>query len=124
MSEDPPPYHAHPARDPLRVPAITAPEYQARQSESAFMATVREAAERLGWLCVHWPNALYNPAGFPDLVCYRDGRCIHLELKTTRGRLGPKQREWCDKLLMAGFPVHVFRPTDWDEIEALLRAGR
>lgn len=100
---------------------MTAASYQARQTEAQFMRAVQEFARLHGWLCVHWPNAVYNPAGYPDLTCYRDSICRHIELKTTRGRLGPKQREWAERLHQAGFRVLVATPDDWPEIEAMLQ---
>ncbi len=103
---------------------MSASQYQARQTEAAFQATVVEAATQLGWICVHFPAMLANPSGWPDLLLFRDGRLIIAELKTERGRLGPRQREWCDRLFGAGFPVRVWTPAMWDtEIVPALRGN-
>ena len=99
---------------------ITAEQYTSRQTEADFQKAVMELAELRGWWCVHWPNARFNPI-WPDLTCYRGGVCRHLELKTVRGRLGPKQREVCGRLFDQGFPVLVANPNQWDEIEEWLR---
>ncbi|MFT4038364.1 MAG: VRR-NUC domain-containing protein [Thermomicrobiales bacterium] len=89
--------------------------------ERDFQRQVVEAAGYLGWTCVHFPAMQMNPSGWPDLICFRDGQTEIMELKTERGRLGPRQVEWIERLQAAGMSVNVFRPADWDQIEALLR---
>lgn len=79
-----------------------------------------EAAERLGWLVFHWPNALINPI-WPDLTLIRDGRVIFAELKREDGRLSAKQKERLYELASAGMTVHVWRPSMWELIEVILR---
>ena len=54
------------------------------------MATVKAMAERLGWIAVHFPNAVINPPGWPDLTLIK-GRRTSLPLKRHRGKLGPKR---------------------------------
>lgn len=93
----------------------------ARQTEKEFQRSVLEAASALNWFCLHFPNAVINPAGWPDLICFRGGKCLLMELKRENGKLGPKQEEMIDTLQHCGQVVHVFRPSQWDEIEATLR---
>jgi hypothetical protein len=100
---------------------ISADRYRARQTEAQFMATVKDAAERLGYLVWHFPNALINPC-VPDLFLFRDGRLMLAELKTERGKLSPRQVAMVRDLDAHGIAVHVWRPQDWDEIETALRA--
>jgi hypothetical protein len=99
---------------------ITAVDYQARQSEASFQATVKEAAETFGWLCIHFPAMLANPSGWPDLLCFRDGQCRVMELKAERGKLGLKQIEMIGRLAAVGVDVLVLRPSDWELIMAIL----
>jgi VRR-NUC domain len=101
--------------------AVTAATYRARQTEAGFQRAVLGAAEALGWVCVHFPAMLANPSGWPDLLCFRDGRCLLMELKRENGRLGPKQAEWIERLAAVGIDVRVFRPSQWDAIETTLR---
>jgi hypothetical protein len=65
-----------------------------------------------------------SEAGFPDLVLVRDGRLLFRELKTATGTLSEAQRRWIAALELAGADVRVWRPGDWDEIEATLHAPR
>lgn len=95
--------------------------YRGRQTEAQFMHAVQDAAARLGWLDFHFPNALCNPPGFPDLILLRDGVCIFAELKVRGGRLGRRQEEMAIDLADAGFPVRLWYPDDWPEIEATLK---
>lgn len=99
---------------------MSAASYQATQSEKEFQRAVVEMAAHLGWLCVHFPAMLANPSGWPDLICFRDGKVLVAELKTERGTLGPRQKEWVENLREAGITVHVWRPSSWPAIEATL----
>lgn len=78
--------------------------------------------------------------GFPDLVLARNGRIVIVELKAEKGRLSREQKEWLAALgspegnldpteiaallLRASLPrvwVACWRPSQWDEIEEVLR---
>lgn len=102
---------------------ISAQAAVARQTEADFQKQVKQAAALLGWFCLHFPNAVINPAGWPDLMCFRDGKMLLMELKRENGRLGPRQEEMIETLNHCGQVVHVFRPSDWDQIEKTLRGG-
>lgn len=83
-----------------------------------------------------------DAVGFPDLTLARDGRIIFAELKAEKGRLRTEQRDWLAELngigelgledgittafirLQGRLPrvlVFLWRPSDWPEIEAVLR---
>jgi hypothetical protein len=121
VTEESPPYDA--GWDPWSVPTMrrktattmTADEYQETETEAEFMATVREAAHRLGWVTVHFPNALCNPSGWPDLLMFKDGGVLIAELKTGTGKLGPKQWEWIGTLAGVGIDVRIWTPDMWDD---------
>lgn len=102
---------------------ISVDEFRSRQTEAAFQATVTEMAERLGWISVHFPNAIINPSGWPDLTLIKGRRVIFAELKTERGKLGPKQQERIEELKFIGAEVYVWRPSMLDEVEATLRGA-
>jgi VRR-NUC domain len=90
-------------------------------SEKAWMATVLEAARACGWLAYHTHNSRRSAPGFPDVVAVRGGRVLFVELKAEGGRLSEAQAEWLAALGGAGADVHVWRPSDWDLVQEVLR---
>lgn len=90
--------------------------------ERDFQAMVQQAAGYLGWMSYHtWDSRRSNP-GWPDLVLVKDGRMLCLELKTEKGRIRPEQEVWIAELQQVpGVTARIVRPSQWDEIEALLR---
>ena len=118
---------------------LTAREPRWNPTEEQFMTAVAQYARYHGWLVAHFRPARngrsrgkrwhtpvqFDGAGFPDLVLARDGEIIFAELKSERGRLQPNQRRWIERLASAGaqsVEVHVWRPRDWEHIQA--RLGR
>jgi hypothetical protein len=101
---------------------MSAATYRSRQTEKQFMAAVKDAAEKLGWLVWHFPNAIINPC-VPDLFLIRDGVLLLAELKTERGKLSARQVAMLLDLDAHGIHCYVWRPSDWDEIEASLTTG-
>ena len=100
-------------------------------SENEFLKQVIELAHLYHWRCAHFRTAMSQSgryltpvqadgAGFPDLVMTREGRLITAELKTERGKLTWKQAVWLDDLAPCA-EVYVWRPSDWDKIEEILR---
>ena len=100
-------------------------------SENNFLKTVIDLGKLYGWRIAHFRHALQRDgryltpvqadgAGFPDLVMTREGRLITAELKTERGKLTWKQAVWLDDLAPCA-EVYVWRPSDWDKIEEILR---
>ena len=90
--------------------------------EKAWQRTIVEAATLSGWLTLHFPNMQMNPQGFPDLICFRDGRVLLLELKSEIGTVSPRQAEMHERLSQAGHTVHILRPDDhWPSILELLQ---
>lgn len=116
-----------------RAPALPDPP---PLREAAFMRMVTQLAEACGWQWSHfrpartqrgWRTPVSGPlgAGWPDLVLARprDRRLIFAELKADRGRVSPEQDAVLTVLGMLGPGVEacVWRPRDWDTIEAALR---
>ena len=101
--------------------------------EEALQSKVLALAKLYGWQRHHqragyqpgtqrWISAISGEPGYPDLVLVRGNRLIFAELKSDKGRLSPGQKEWI--ALLQGIPsieVYVWRPKDWDEIEATLK---
>jgi len=103
-------------------------------TEAVLQRTVIEMAQRLGYLVFHFPDkALAELAkrqrwdampdkGFPDTWIVGRGRLIVAECKTERGRLDADQRLWLAALReVEGIEVYVWRPSDMDEIERIMR---
>lgn len=108
------------ARDLDRL--ITEADLQAKVIDLARLRGWRIHAERAARTATGWRTPIQGHAGFPDLVLARRGRLLIAELKSQRGRLEGHQEEWLDELRsVAGVEVHVWRPSDWPDIERTLR---
>lgn len=87
-------------------------------TEKMFQEQVRKAALLNGWLYYHTFNAYRSPEGFPDvcMVHPKKFRLIFAELKSEKGKLGEKQREWIEALnkLAVSVEVYVLKPSDFD----------
>ena len=68
-----------------------------------------------------WTTATSIP-GWPDIFAWRTRQTLAVELKTETGRLTTQQADVLDSLRAAGIDARVWRPSDWDEIEATLTA--
>jgi hypothetical protein len=89
-------------------------------SEAQWQAAVLDLAHALKWEHYHTHDSRRSPSGFPDLVLVRD-RVIFAELKSERGDLVGTQYEWLMRLVHAGMEAYVWRPSDWPEVERILR---
>ena len=90
--------------------------------ERDFQRLVVDLATGLGWF--HYA-ALYSlgcDPGYPDLtlVSPSQGRVVWLELKV-KSKVSDMQRVWITALRDAGLPAYVVTPSDFDQIESLLR---
>lgn len=100
-------------------------------SERQFQQGVLELLKLHGWstYAIADSRTQYwgTDAGFPDLICLREGdpRLLVLELKTATGKLTPEQERWLRMFhnvreVWAG----VVRPSDdWTPLENLVRGG-
>lgn len=100
------------------------------QTEAQFQAAVIQYAKLRGWMHYHTHNSRRSVAGFPDLLFLRacsngsDVEMVVAELKAERGRISPEQEQWL--AMFHQIPgryvrTYLWRPTDWAEIEAVLR---
>lgn len=69
---------------------------------------IKKALEHNGWA------VLYSHRGFPDLICFKDGKIAFVEVKNKIDREKPDERvftdnqiETFDKLTRIGYPVFV-----------------
>ncbi len=100
-------------------------------SERDFQRQVTELAELYGWSWMHpragrtldsWrtPTSGTLGEGWPDLVLIRGKRIIFAEIKADTGRVTPHQDRVLGVLSRAA-EAYIWRPKDWDFIEAELR---
>ena len=95
-------------------------------SEGDFQKTIIEVAELHHWRIYHVANVRgrlrsETSKGFPDLVLAREGRLLFAELKLEGEDPTDEQEIWLALLRSAGLDVFVWRPSDWREIEEVLR---
>jgi hypothetical protein len=107
-----------------------------RGNEAGFMNTVIEVAQLYGWMVAHfrpsqnkfgeWRTAVQaDGKGFPDLFMVRakTGHAMAAELKVGANKPTPEQETWLASMNAAGIPAFLWRPTDWEWIERVLRDG-
>lgn len=90
-------------------------------TEKQFQAHVVQYAKLMGWWVYHTYNSQRSEPGFPDLVLIRAPRLIYAELKTEKGKLSLPQELVITRLRGCNVDVRVWRPSDWNEIERVLR---
>ena len=91
----------------MQIPAIT---------EKDFRQMVVDLAKLCGWRVYFTWGSLHSPAGFPDLVLCRPSRLAFIELKSDKGKLTDAQWKWLNDLKACNVEVHVWKPSQWDEI--------
>lgn len=92
-------------------------------TEKQFMAQIKDLATTLGYRFYHPFNSMHSERGWPDCALFRTGRFLLAELKTDKKTsiLSPAQESMIADLRAAGVEVHVWRPSDFDEIVKVLR---
>lgn len=123
----------HGGKKPMRPePATVLPKRARQHTEDAFVSTIIEMAHLYGWLAYHplpsrtgqgYRTALQGDAGFVDLVLAKPDEPLLLwEAKSEVGRPTARQHDWLQALAQAREKrVMVVRPSQWAEIERLLR---
>jgi hypothetical protein len=90
-------------------------------TEKEFQRQVVQLARLLGWMAYHTYDSRRSTPGFPDLVLVKPPKVIFAELKVGRRRPTVPQLVWLQSLASSGQDVRLWRPTDWPEIERLLK---
>jgi hypothetical protein len=105
---------------------------QLQQTEAQFEQAVVDYSKLMGWISYHAHDSRRSEPGFPDRVFVRVPRLLFVEFKTETGKLSAAQERWLQDLdLIAqatgpalvdgGVEVHIWRPSKWGEIQAVLR---
>lgn len=93
-------------------------------TEARFQTQVLELAAAMGWKAYHTRDSRGSAPGFPDLVLTDGRRVIFAELKTERGKPTADQLAWLSDLEHAqAVDAYLWRPSDWNDIAAILGAG-
>ncbi len=91
-------------------------------TERDFQRQVLDLAGILGWTVYHPALSKWSERGWPDLTMVRPPRLILAELKRETGRSSTHQDRWLAMLGQCpGVEVYLWRPSDLDEIAAVLR---
>lgn len=90
-------------------------------SERDWQGLVHTFATFNGWSTYHTFDSRSSQPGWPDLVLCRPPELIIVELKTDKGKVTAAQQDWLDQLTAAGVETHVWRPSDWTDVEARLK---
>lgn len=91
--------------------------------EEPFRRQVRSIARMYGWtMQYHTHNSKFSDGGFPDEVYVHPlyNRVLFVEFKRQKGAIKPKQVEWLVALGNCGLETALWRPSDGDEILAVL----
>ena len=98
------------------------PAVMAAMTEAAFEALVEAYAKDNGWRVYHTHDSRGSDPGYPDLTLCRPPHVVFAELKTKTGRLRSSQVAWnLDLAACPGVRAFVWRPTDWPQVEAVLK---
>jgi hypothetical protein len=100
-----------------------------RLSEAEFQAQVVELARIMRWRSNHtrrsigkgrrWTTAT-STVGWPDLTLWRPGQFLMVEVKSATGKVTAEQLDVLHSLHAAGVDARIWRPRDWDEVQATL----
>jgi hypothetical protein len=103
-------------------------------TEDDWITTVYQYAKARAWLFSHfrparvnvggvesYRTAILGDKGFPDAVMTRGRRTYVAEFKSQKGTVSSEQMSWIKGLRASGITVYVWRPSDWPEVERLLK---
>jgi hypothetical protein len=99
---------------------LTVAQLRRSEVEKRFMAQVVALAKLKRWAVRHDYDSRRSEPGYPDLTLCRPPRLVFAELKSPKGRPTAEQLYWLEILRLSGVEVHIWRPSDWDEIGRVL----
>lgn len=89
-------------------------------NEAQWQQRITDLCDVLRLMWYHNPDSRRSNAGFPDLVIVGPRGMLYAELKAQHGKVTKDQRRWLDLLEHNGAEVHVWRPSDWRQVELRL----
>lgn len=75
--------------------------------EDEFAKRIEETMDWLGLLWHHETDSRKSKAGFPDYCIVGPYGVLFLEIKSSKGKVSPKQQEW----------IHALRTSRWAEAQ-------
>lgn len=91
-------------------------------TEKEWGQTVRQYAHLMRWAWYHPWLSVRSAPGWPDVALVRPPRLVLVELKRELGKVSEHQEYWLGLLRQCpGVEVYVWRPSDWPEVEEVLR---
>lgn len=101
-------------------------------TEATYQEAIIQIARLYGWRVAHFRPAMTKDGwrtavaadgkGYPDLTMVKPGRLIFAEIKSEKGKLSEDQANWIDAFkLVPGIEVYLWRPSQFEEVVALLR---
>ena len=90
-------------------------------TEKQWAQQVVDLSRQFGWKVYRTWNSIHSPAGFPDIVAVKDSELLVVELKSEKGKLTETQKEWLSAFQLTCARVFVWRPSDFEEVVAILR---
>lgn len=98
------------------------------ETETQFQRAVTDLALVCGWRWYHTYDSRRSREGYPDLTLWHPRRGVILlaELKRDTGQLTRAQANVLRELecVTTWGGAHLWRPSDWPEIERILRGER
>lgn len=88
-------------------------------TEKELSSALADLCRTLNWRAYHTYDSRRSRHGYPDWTLARD-RVVFAELKREKGKPTPDQIAWLDGLAAADAEVYLWRPSDLDEIGAVL----
>lgn len=99
-------------------------DLDAAMSEASWLREIMDYADKHGWDFEHTfeqrQYARRTGKGWPDLILLRE-RVVWAEAKSMKGMLSREQREVIARLKAAGQEVYVWKPSDREAMEQVLK---
>jgi len=111
-----------------KVPGVTEEQFQQQVIDLAHTLHYRVAhfrsvrVQRKNGEVFYQTPVAADGAGWPDLVLVRPERVIFAELKSETGEPSPEQVAWLKAIDAGGGEAYCWRPSEWDDLVAVLLA--
>ncbi len=96
-------------------------QYSPTLNEKQFRQQIVDLLKHTGWKCYFTWTSIHSTPGFPDIVAIKDGEILVIELKSAKGKLTESQKLWLEAFQLTCARVYEWRPSDWEEIVAVLQ---
>ena len=94
--------------------------WQREIKEAAYQRMVVDLLTMYRFRVFHTYDSRRSAPGFPDVIATDGQRLFVWEFKTERGQVSPDQEAWIVALRPFATDARVVRPSDWDELVAII----